>query len=176
VGGAEPPGGVVLGLHRVDRDDRRGAGQARALDRRDADPAAADHHDGVARTDLRGVDHSADAGHHPAADQRGHLVRHVVAELHRAHAGNHDLLGERADTGHAEHRGVADHEARLDVAHHHVGQAQVGLAAYAGRAGAARGQPVGDHPVADGQVVDPVADLDHVAGGLVAEHGRHRLG
>ena len=47
----------------------------------EADPAEAEHHDIVARLDLRGVDHRADAGGDPAADVAAGLERCVVTDL-----------------------------------------------------------------------------------------------
>src|SRR5206468_6333609 len=51
VGGAEALGHLELARQRVDRDDLRGARDPRALDRRDADAAAADHHHRAAERD-----------------------------------------------------------------------------------------------------------------------------
>src|SRR5690606_6510482 len=52
----------------VDADDPVGAGEARALDHVEADPAEAEHHDVVAHLDLGSVYHRPDARGHPAAD------------------------------------------------------------------------------------------------------------
>ena len=75
VGGAELLGGLALHLDRVDRDDARRAGDARALDDGLADAAAADDRDGRARLDLRGVERGADPGGDAAADERELLGR-----------------------------------------------------------------------------------------------------
>ena len=69
VGGAEALGPLELPVVDVDGDDRRGAGQRGARDRRVAHAAAADDRDGVAALHLTGVDRGARAGHDPAADQ-----------------------------------------------------------------------------------------------------------
>jgi hypothetical protein len=175
VGGTEAAGGRVLGLHGVHPGDHRGAGQACPLDHRDADAAAADHGYRRAGLDPGGIDHRADPGHHPTADERDQLVRHVAGELHRALGRHHHLLGEGAAPGQPEHRRVADDEPRLDVGGDDVGHAQARLAAQAGGAAAARRQPAGDDPVADGQAGDAVTDGDHIARGLVPEDRRQRL-
>jgi hypothetical protein len=118
----------------------------------------------------------ADAGHYPAADQRGKLEGHVIRDLYHAFLRHHHLFGERAATGHAERRGPAVQEPRLDIGGDDVRHAQVRLAAQARRAVAARWQPVRDDMVADGQAGDAIAHGDHLACGLVPEDGRHRLG
>ena len=82
VGGAELLGGLALHLDRVDRDDPRRAGDARALDHGLADAAAADDGDGRARAaTLRGVERGADAGGDAAADERELLVGEVGVDL-----------------------------------------------------------------------------------------------
>src|SRR5215469_14080107 len=168
-------GAGVLALHGVHPGDHRGAGQARPLDHGDADAAAADDGDRRAGLDPGGVDHRADPGHHPAADERGDLVRHVAGERHRA-LGRHDhLLGEGPAPGQPERGGAADQEPRLDVGGDDVGHAQPRLAAQAGGTGAARRQPAGDDPVPHGQAGDAVADGDDVARSFVPEDSWQRL-
>jgi hypothetical protein len=115
-------------------------------------------------------------GHHPAADQCGHFVGHVGRELHHALLWHHHFLGERAAAGHAEGGHVTDQEARLQVGGDDVGHAQIRLAAQAGRARAARRQPVDDDPVPGGEAGHSLAHGQHVTGRLVTENGRHRLG
>src|SRR5262245_16432397 len=56
-----PPGSV-------DGDDLRGAGEARALHRREADRAAANDHNGIGVADMGDIERRADTGHHAAAD------------------------------------------------------------------------------------------------------------
>ena len=60
------------------------AGDARALDRGDADAAAAEHDDRRARRDLCRVDRRPDAGRDAAADQGRDVEGHVVVDLHDA--------------------------------------------------------------------------------------------
>src|SRR5262245_12151615 len=175
VGGAEAARHLVLGLHRVHRRDHRGAGQAGPLDHGYADAATADHGDRRAGLDPRGIDHRADAGHHPAADERGQLVGHVGGELHRALLRHHHLLGEGAAPGQPVRGGAADEEPRLDVGRDDVRHAQVRLATQTRGAGAARRQPAGDDPVPHGQAGDAVTDRDHIARRLVPEDRRQRL-
>ena len=94
---AELRGHLQLAVHPVDGHDGRRPGQPGALDDVDADPAAADHRDGRAGRDLRGVDGRADAGHDPAADQGGHVERDVGVDGHHGVARYHGLLAEGAD-------------------------------------------------------------------------------
>ena len=91
----------------VDGDDDRRAGHAAALDDRDADATAAEHHARRARRHLGGVDRRADTGGHATADERRDLERHVVVDLDGGLLGNDQLLGERARAGHAVQIGVA---------------------------------------------------------------------
>ena len=65
---------------------------------RQPDAAAADHADRRVRRHARRVAHGADAGRDRAADDRDHVQRHVVADLHRARARHDDALRERGDT------------------------------------------------------------------------------
>ena len=84
VGGAELLRGLALHLDRVDGEDPRRAGDARALEHRLADAAAADDGDGRARLDLRGVERGAHAGGDATADERELLGRQVGLDLHAA--------------------------------------------------------------------------------------------
>ena len=70
VGRAELLGQVELRVEPVDRDDPLRALLLRALDRVEADAAAADDRDGVALADVGGVDRGTEAGEHTAADER----------------------------------------------------------------------------------------------------------
>src|SRR5439155_15310292 len=72
---AEAARRVELPLVEVERVDLRGARDARALHRRQADGAAADDADARAFPYVRGLEHRADAGRHGAADQAGLLRR-----------------------------------------------------------------------------------------------------
>src|SRR5580658_7307794 len=59
VGGAELLRHLKLGRQRVHRDDEPGAGNARALDDVQSNPAATEHDDTGARHDVRGVEYRA---------------------------------------------------------------------------------------------------------------------
>ena len=61
---------------------RPGAGEFGTVDRRQADAAAADHGHRRSRFDLSRAEDRADAGGHRAADHRGAVERHVLADLH----------------------------------------------------------------------------------------------
>ena len=161
VGGAELAGQLELRLEHVDGDDLAGAGDGGALDAVEADAAAPDHGDGGAGLDLGGVEHRADAGGDAAADQRGPVERHVLADLHEAVLVDEHLLGERA---HVEQRvgllaGVG--EPRLGARrppHGVLALAQRQVAGEAGLAVAAEHRQAGDHVVAGLHVGDLVAD------------------
>src|SRR5262249_61768533 len=81
-------------------DDLRGAGETRALHRREADRAAADDHNGVGVADMGDIERGADTGHHAAADQAGAVERDV--------RGNRDRLLLLNDANFAE--GAEDHQ------------------------------------------------------------------
>lgn len=82
VGGADGPGGVELGGHRVDGDDRMGAGEGRRHDRGDADPAQTDDGHGLARADLRRIEDRTGTGEHSTAEDGGRLERHGAGDGH----------------------------------------------------------------------------------------------
>ena len=104
VGRAELLRLLALQRPRVDRDDARRAGDARALDDRLADAAAAEHGDRRSGLHLGRVERRADAGRDAAADQRQLRVRHVGLDLHHRRLVDRHRLGERAEPGHAEVR------------------------------------------------------------------------
>src|SRR5262249_47679238 len=80
MGGAERRGLLEAALERIDADDPRGAGDPRALHTELADASRAD--DEHRRAGLRAPleEDGADAGERRAAEQRGLLERHAVAE------------------------------------------------------------------------------------------------
>ena len=94
---AEGARGFKLVVGDVDGDDRRGAGDPRALHRIQADAAAADDDDAAAGADPRRVDHGAVAGQHAAGDQRGDVERHVFGDALNLAVMDDDMLGEGAD-------------------------------------------------------------------------------
>src|SRR5580704_3619753 len=65
----------------IDADDHVGPGHTRTLDYVEPDAAEAEHDDGGARVDLRGVDHRPDAGGDPAADIADLVEGRVLADL-----------------------------------------------------------------------------------------------
>ena len=71
-----------------------GADDAGALERRQPHAAAADDHDARAGRDVHRVERGAEPGGDPAADQRGPVEGHVVADLHQRALGAEHLLGE----------------------------------------------------------------------------------
>ena len=139
-------GPLELPVVDVDGDDRAGPGQRRAGDRGHADPAAADHRDGLAAADVAGVDRRAEAGHHAAAEQADGRGARRRVDLGALAGGDQRLLGEGAD---AQRRGQLG-----AVLERHLlggvvgGEAVPRLAAVAGPAVAADRAPVEDHEVA----------------------------
>jgi len=97
MGGAEIPGPGQLPVVEVDGDDGSGTGQPGAGDRRVADPAAADHRDRVVPPDAAGVQHGAQAGHHPQPSRSGDAGRIRASTLVHWPALHQGLLDERAD-------------------------------------------------------------------------------
>ncbi len=160
---------LALHLDRVDRDDPRRAGDARALDDGLADAAAADDRDGRAGVHLRGVERGADAGGDAAADQRELVVGDARVDLDDRRLVARHRLGERAEAGHG--RVVGAVGALAAVAHHdlELGVAEVRLVVQAEPADAARGDERRDDLVALVEAGDVLADLDDRARALVAE-------
>ena len=74
---------LELGRVAVDRDDLPRADQPRGGDDLQPDPPAADHAHRLAGPRPGGVAHRADAGHHPAAEQRRLPQRELRRQRHR---------------------------------------------------------------------------------------------
>lgn len=86
---AEPPGHLLLRRVRVHGDDPQRARDPRPLQDVQPDPARADHQHTVPAVHLRPVEHGADAGQHPAPDERGGRQRNLLGDPDRLH-GLHD--------------------------------------------------------------------------------------
>ena len=99
VGGAKGFGEFELVVEQVNRNDLPRAGNRRALNHVQADPAAADHGDRAARLDLGGVNRRPDPGHRAAANKTGPVQGHVVADFNRAALVHDRLLGKRRGKG-----------------------------------------------------------------------------
>ena len=93
VGRAERLGPLELGRADVGGDDRAGAGEPRALQRIQADRAAADDEHARPRLHLGLPHHRADAGHDAAADDAGAVERHLLRDGDRARLGHDRVLG-----------------------------------------------------------------------------------
>src|SRR5207237_9218461 len=74
-----------------------GAGEARALYRRQPDGAAADDHDRVAISDLRDVERGADPGHHATAEKAGAVERQFLRHNDRLMIGDDRAFAKAAD-------------------------------------------------------------------------------
>ncbi|MNM95684.1 hypothetical protein D3C81_1081390 [compost metagenome] len=177
VRGAELPRQFQLAVEHVDGDDPPGPGQRRAVDRRQADAAAADHGNRLAGRHLGGIDHRAGAGGDGAADQRGAVQWHVAPDCHAGVFVHEHLLGEGRQVGELRHRLVLVRQTRLIA----LGPAGVGGLAQR----QVPGQAVLAVPAVDRQAGHHVVArldrthlrahlLDH-AGGLMAQHHRRRV-
>src|SRR5204863_1419460 len=124
-------------------DDALGAGDARALDHREADAAATEHGDARARLHPGGVEHRADAGGDAAADERRALERNLGIDLDQVLGGDGGVLRHGAAAGKdAERRAAAVVHARralerrgkrlalLEAQHRSPGDAEAALAAH----------------------------------------------
>ncbi|HVM52795.1 MAG TPA: alcohol dehydrogenase catalytic domain-containing protein, partial [Acidimicrobiales bacterium] len=154
-----------------------GPGDGRALDGREADATATDDGHGLAGPHAGGVEHGAEAGRHAAADERGAIEGHVVADLHDGTLVHEHLLGEGGQVEELEDRRTVLRETLglVERAAGAVLRAQVGLAGDAEVALAAEHREAGDHVVTGLDVGDVGPDRLDDAGRLVAEHGGRRI-
>ena len=147
VGGTESKGRLTLHCQRVDREDARCAGDARALDGGGADTAAADDRDRRARRDLGGVDRRTKAGGEPTPDERELIGRELRLDHDaRRFIDRHDV-GEAADPAHrVRRRSVGALDA---LAGHHLGShlAEMRLVAQTEPALSTDGRERDDHPL-----------------------------
>src|SRR5204863_7718790 len=79
---AEPARDLLLRLELIDRDDLAGAPDARALDDREADAAAAEHRNGLPGLEPRTAQRRADTGQAAAADESGAVQRDLRNDPH----------------------------------------------------------------------------------------------
>ena len=150
---------------RVDGEDMGRTAGDRRLHRAEADRPEAEHRDGVAGAHPGVGDRVVAGPHHVAGEERrlrGHPLRHLAQD--EVGEGDHRLVGLGAGQR-PEGRTVAEGAAAL---------AAVVVAAEAGGAAAAGDVEAAEHAVADGNPVDGVADREHLADVLVADH-RPRL-
>ena len=182
-GRAEPPARSSFCRDDVDRDDRAAApasaAPSSAASPTPPSPKIATLSPGATCALLT---HGADAGEHGAAEQRGDVERQRRVDLHGRARGDDDVLGERR---HAEvvvratrPPPVAPAAARPRAACPAAFAAAPGShsagAPVAARPAAPAGGDEREHDVvADLRSRRPPADLDDLAGGLVAERHRH---
>src|SRR5215204_309044 len=172
---AELLGNGALARVEVDTDDLVGADHAGALDDVEADAAEPEHGDVRARPHLRGVDHRADAGGHPAADVADLVEGGVLADLGEGDLREHDEVREGRAAHVVEHRVAVATEAAGAVRHHPLslrgadGGAEVRAPRQAGFALAAFRRVERDDVLADLHRRHAGSDLAHDAGALVAE-------
>src|SRR6202034_1700482 len=87
---------VAFAICDIDYHNLFRPGQPRTLDGAATDAAAADHHDGVARAHLGGIDRRSPPGGDPAAKQAGTRERKVIVDLDDRAVRHGPVLGERA--------------------------------------------------------------------------------
>ena len=175
VGRAERQREVALRRDAVDGDDAARADDRGGLDRVQPDAAAADHRDGLAGPDLRGVHHRADAGGHAAADERGLVERHVGPDLHEQVLVHEQLLGEARQVHELEHGLIAAPQPRrarrIGGQAHLVAEVRPAREAVAARA--AEPADARDHVIAGLHVRDLRPDGLDDPGRLVPEDRGH---
>ena len=167
----------------VDADDHVGAGDARALNDIEPDPAQTEHDDVRSGLDFGGVDHGTDAGRHAAADVADLLERCVLRIFATAISGKHGEVGKGRASHVVVQRLAAERESAGAVGHHALAlrrayrRAKIGLARQAGLALAALGDVERDHVIAAPDGGDAGAEVDDDAGALMAEdRGKQALG
>src|SRR2546427_10324221 len=82
VGGADPLGHLQLGLEDVDPDDLTGAADARPLDDREPDAAAAEHRDRLPGLEPGGSQRRPHAGEDATSHEGGAVERELRVDLH----------------------------------------------------------------------------------------------
>ena len=176
--GAQHARHLELVLVDVDGDDASRLRHHRALDDAEADPAEPEHDDGGAGLDLGGVEHRADAGGNPAAQQADLVQRRLGVDLRDGDFRQHRVFG-KGGRAHVVVDGFAVfREAAGPVRHQALalggadGLAKVGLAGLAEAALAAFRRVEGDHVIAGLHAGHPGADLLHHGSALVAQDGR----
>ena len=90
---------LALQLELVDRDDLACPADARTLDDRQPDAAAAEHRHGLPGLQRGAAQRRADAGQHAAADQRGAVQRQVRIDPHDRILVQQHVFGVAADAG-----------------------------------------------------------------------------
>ncbi|MNX54432.1 hypothetical protein D3C86_851600 [compost metagenome] len=177
VGGTELFGQFQFRIEHVDGDDPPCPGQRRAVDRGQADTAAADHCHGFARTYLGGIEHRASASGDGATEQSGAVQRHVAADRHAGVFMHQHLLGKPGQVDELRDRLLHVSQARLFIlaalgfrrhaARQMTGHAVVAMATEHGQAR--------DYMIAGLDRAHFGTDLFDHTGRLVAQHQRPRI-
>src|ERR1700730_15153890 len=174
IGCPQPSREISLVRRRIHRDDRRRAGDARALQRRQSDTPESEHDDRLPGRHAGGVQHRAHTREHGATEQRSLLEGDVVRYQDACVLGDNGLGGEsgNAETGvHLRAVGKLRIRMRGRVARVH---AEVWLFVRAKPALPARGCPVEQHGVALPEA-HVASRRHHAPCPLMAEHRREQL-
>ena len=91
--GTHPHRHLPLGAELVDRDDLASAADARPLDNRETDPAAAEHCDGLPRLHSRAAQRCTHTGQDAAADECRLVERQIRVDFHQRILVQQHLLG-----------------------------------------------------------------------------------
>src|SRR5207248_641449 len=154
--------------------DLAGAPDARALDDRQADTAAAEHRNGLPGLEPRAAQRRADTGQDAAADERGAVERDLRIDAHDRVLVQQHLLGIARDADElTERRAVLRQPRRRRLwPRDDAAGAQSGVARQALRAAAAKAGEAGNDMIARPHGRHVGADRLDDAGALMSEHDR----
>lgn len=172
VGGAQLESGLAAVFDRVDGEDPARSRDARALDRRQAHPAAADDGDGLAPAHGRRLGGGAEPRHNGAADETCVGSRNLTAYRDGHALGNNDVLAERPQAHEAVQRPAVPTKKIFRSCAHPEPAAQLHLAPNAWRAGSASRRPGENHTFAFSEPLNSRAEGGHDACSLVPENSR----
>ena len=181
MGSAQLPSQTQLVVADIHGDDLFRSGQFGPHQAVQTNPAKTNAGDRVTGPDPRRVQNRANPGHHCAAKDGGVGQRQVLVDLHSgapvydrifSKAGNAGLMRDFDAFGIA-HPAAAGHQMTLG-ARRVMGLAQLRATAETVAAQTTGGGELKDDRITHFDVTDTGANLNHLAGALVAQHQRHR--
>ena len=170
---------VFFVVVQINADDHIGPGHLQALNNVQPNPAQAKDHRLGPRFDIGGVQHSADARCHPAADVANLVKRRIVAHLGKRNFWHNRVVG-KGRTAHVviDRRAIQHGKAAGAIRHQALalgrtnGGAEVGFARQARRAFAAFGRIKRNDVIAHFQRFHPRPHGNHHARPFMAQNGR----
>ena len=141
------------------------------------DTTGTEHRDRGSRLHLGGVEYRPRTRHHPASNQRRHVHRDVVVDLHQRVLVHQHLLGKAGPVGQPANLLAVEHHARPLVGFalsRNAVDTLVGGARQAHRAIAAEDRHPRDHVIAGSEIGNLLAHRFNDPGGLMAENDRRR--